>query len=132
MRHHNPSNVSRFSHRRQPGHLNMPYQLNYVKSYQKNEFKNLTKKSSVIKILQFVADRDNCTRAEINVGVYGFKTVEDARAYGRGFNSAMYAQLLYIDLIDYDKNFRYHITEKGRKVLEQSYINDIVKSMFTK
>ena len=132
MRHHNPSNVSQFSHRRFPGHLNMPYQLNYVKSYRRNGFKNVTKKSAVVKILQFVADHENCTRAEINVGVYGFKSVESARKYGRGYNSAMYAQLLYLDLLDYDKSFRYHVTEKGLNVLKQSYINDVIKNQFTK
>lgn len=42
--------------------------------------------------------------------------------------SRYFAELLWSDMIDYDeKTFKYHVTEKGRDLLETAYLNDNIK-----
>lgn len=128
MRHLNPMCSSSYPFYNCKKHsVNIPYNTQYIESYQKTKFRNTANSNrSYVKILQFVADHDGCTRAEIQVGVGYYESMEAFRndPNSRGYNSAFYAQLLYIDLIDYDKNYKYHITEKGREVLEFAKIND--------
>lgn len=132
MRHYNPTFSSGYpfyaSHKLSKP-ITMPYSRQYINSYKKTKFRNTANSDrTYVKVLQFVADHDGCSRAEINVGLGYYKSVEAARTSGRGFNSCMYSQLLYIDVIDYDKSYRYHITEKGKEVLEFARLNDIKKN----
>lgn len=73
-----------------------------------------------VQILQFVYDHPNCTRAEIYEAVWGGK-------FTSGSQSKTFANMLYDDLIDYDKNYRYTIRPFGMKILKQSYVNDNLK-----
>lgn len=70
-----------------------------------------TKDRVYVKILRFVEAHPKCTRDEIQKAVWG--------AARRGLNSTTFAHMLYNDLIDYDKNFRYVIRRKGKDILKQ-------------
>lgn len=86
-------------------------------------FKSPSTDKSYVKILQYVADNDGCTRAEILVGIGRYKTIEQARTEGRGQWSHIFAKLLYKNWLDYDEDKRYHITSDGEDVLECAYLN---------
>jgi hypothetical protein len=90
------------------------------------DFRKPASDETYIKILQYVADHPECKRAEILVGIGRYKTVEQARKEGHAQWSGIFSKLLYKDYLDYDeKTFKYHITEKGQEVLENSYLNDM-------
>ena len=90
------------------------------------DFRRASSNETYIKILQYVADHPDCKRAEILVGIGRYKTVEQARKEGHAQWSGIFSKLLYKDYLDYDeKTFKYHITEKGQEILENSYLNDM-------
>ena len=93
-----------------------------------------TKKCWYIKILQYVSDHPNCKRAEILNGIFLslFKTVEDAKKFGRGYACNTFANIIYDDFIDYDKSFRYTITDRGQKILKNFYIQEMAKTVLNK
>lgn len=99
--------------------VDTPYLHDYVNAYDKSGFKNASQKKVYVKFLRYIADHDGCTRKDILKGL--------GRSTDRGQNSSLFAQLLYLDLIDYDKNFKYHITDKGEEVLNAAYMNDMEK-----
>jgi hypothetical protein len=71
--------------------------------------------------LRYIADNPGSTRKEI---LDGLGRLKGAACGGRGQNSSLFAQLLYLDLIDYDDKFKYFITGKGEEVLETAKKND--------
>ena len=101
--------------------LTEPHEQDYVKSYKNNGFKNASSKNTYVKFLRYIADNPGSTRKEILDGLGRLKGAADG---GRGQNSSLFAQLLYLDLIDYDDKFKYFITDKGEKVLETAKKND--------
>lgn len=139
MRHHNPTSVSYFYHSSiRNSKIMEPYFSEYIRSYEKNGFKNATSKNRYIKILQYVADHDGCKRVDIIRDVYGYKNADRKDPWYknmrmcRGQGSSLFSQLLYVDVLDYDKNFNYHITERGREVLKNAYLNDCLKYVMKK
>jgi len=83
-------------------------------------------------VLQYVEDHEGCKRTDIIRDVWHKDVTKmdpnwpKRKAY-RGYGSIMLAQLLYINVIDYNKDFCYYITERGREVLRKAYINDMAK-----
>lgn len=132
MRHYNPTSVSRWSGRYLKT-VTKPYNHQYVDSYKNSGFKNANSKKTYVKVLQYIADHDGCKRVDIIRDVFGYKNVnaKDKWYPGhrtcRGQFSGGFSQLLYIDVIDYDENFNYHITSRGREVLKTAYLNDCAK-----
>ena len=110
-----------------------PYGKCYIDAYRKSGFKYASCKKRYVKILQYIADHDGCKRVDIIRDVYGWKNVNARDRYNknarmcRGQGSTVFSELLYLDVIDYDENFCYHITSLGRDVLKNAYINDCVK-----
>jgi len=131
MRHQNRLSVSMYSPYRGK-HIYRPTQRWYINSYINagGAFPRANSKCRYVQILQYIADHDGCTRFDVQRNVWNFHNIP---CHGlvpsdlRGYASAIFSQLLYIDVIDYDKNFRYHITPAGRKVLETAYLNDMAK-----
>lgn len=130
MRHANKYYSSYWRNRH---YVSKPYDRQYIDSYNSNGFANADSKRRYVKILQYIADHDGCKRVDVIRDVYGYKNVDAKDPYYknmrscRGQGSTVFSQLLYIDVIDYDKNFCYHITDRGREVLKTAYINDCAK-----
>jgi hypothetical protein len=101
--------------------LTEPRENDYIKSYRNNGFKNASSKNTYVKFLRYIADNPGSTRKEI---LDGLGRLKGAACGGRGQNSSLFAQLLYLDLIDYDDKFKYFITDKGEEVLEKANKND--------
>lgn len=132
MRHHNPTSVSHWN-RCYGKILYKPYETQYIDSYKSNGFKYASLKKRYVKILRYIADHDGCKRVDIIRDVYGYKNVNAKDKWYpnsricRGQGSTVFSQLLYIDVIDYDAKFCYHITDRGREVLKTAYLNDCAK-----
>ncbi len=93
-RHYKPTMKSYFYFRNSSRPYNKPYSRDYT-------YTRPTKKCWYIKILQYVSDHPNCKRYEILTGIFPwFKTVDDAKKYGRGYASNTFANMLYDVLID--------------------------------
>lgn len=124
MRHFNPTRRSSWCIGGRPYVCNEPYQQCY-------SYTRPTMKCWYVKILQFVYDHPNCTRHEILCGIFPrwFKTIDDAKKWGRGYACNTFANMLYDDLIDYDKKYRYTIRDNGLKVLKRAYIADLAKKI---
>ena len=120
MRHRYPHCKSPWRKRHQ---VVEPYENQYIKSYQNNGFAKANKQKLYVRILDYVFTHPDCKRAEINYGLGKYKSVEAAIDFGRGQYSTVYSQLLYLDLIDYNKAYRYHVTSKGLQVLRRAYEN---------
>ena len=121
------------NHWRGPHAATTPYCICYINAYKNSGFKCANSKNRYVKILQYIADHDGCKRVDVIRDVYRYKNVDakdscykNMRAC-RGQGSTVFSQLLYLDVIDYDKSFCYHITDRGREVLKTAYINDCVK-----
>lgn len=131
MRHINPTYTSYFSPYRRTT-ISKPYDHQYIDAYEKSGFATANSKKRYVKILQYIADHDGCKRADILRDVFKLNVnlkdswYKNALRY-RGHWSAGFSQLLYINVIDYDKNYCYHITERGLKVLKTAYLNDNLK-----
>ena len=111
------------NHWRGPHASTTPYCICYINAYKNSGFKCANSKKRYVKILQYIADHDGCKRVDIIRDVYRYKNMRACRGQG----STVFSQLLYLDVIDYDKNFCYHITDRGREVLKTAYINDCAK-----
>jgi len=127
MRHYNPTSTSCLSHRVR--RRTCPYYHQYTDSYNRTGFANADSSKRYVQILKYIADHDGCKRNVINIAVFKMNPdyVFSKGSPARGYASIIFSQLLYLDLIDYDSEYRYHITDKGNEVLERSYINDLVK-----
>lgn len=73
-------------------------------------FKNPTKGRTYVKVLRFVESHPKCSRRDIQFGVW--------RNHKRS-NSTLFSQMIYADLIGYNKDFEYSITRKGRSILNK-------------
>lgn len=93
-----------------------PYQRLYAYTKPSMKFKYM-------QVIQFVADHDGCKRKDISRGVWKVEPNND------GFMSQVYSNLLYDNCIDYDMSFGYHITDEGRALLEEAYLNDMAKAV---
>ena len=115
MRHYNPrASYSSCSHRR--GEIiTEPYVQLYT--YTKPSMRYM-----YMKLIQYIADHPGLKRKEIVPNVW-----KSIRATNPGYMSGPFAVLLNDDYIDYDKQYRYFITDLGRALLEGAYLNDCAK-----
>lgn len=93
-----------------PGRENVAYVSPFYGSYCYT-FKNPTKDRVYVKVLKFIDEHPKCKRTDIQNAIWG-----SAR---RGLHSTTFAHMLYHDLIDYDKQFRYVIRRKGKNILKK-------------
>lgn len=126
MRHYNPTRHSLWHNHGKPYVCHEPYNRNYT-------YTRPSKQCWYVKILQYVYDHPNCTRNEILCGIFPnwFKTVDEAKKWGRGYATNTFANMLFDDLIDYDKKYRYTIQQKGLEVLKRMYIDEALKKHFS-
>ena len=82
------------------------------------KWNNATPSRRYIQILQYIFDNPKCKRSEIIAHFYGIP-----KELGRGQISSLFSCMLFDDLIDYDRSYRYVITEKGKKLLCHTYSN---------
>lgn len=75
------------------------------------KFNSPTNGRVYVKILKFVASHPECTRKEIQIGVWGEAS--------RGMNSTTFAHMIAHGLIGYDKSFRYTIKRGGKNILRK-------------
>lgn len=126
MRHLNPR-VN--SHWRRPHTVSAPYNHEYVDAYYSGSMKRCANRNRrYIQVLNYIAQNPDCKRYDILVGlgvIHPEKQYHD-RYNKRGQHSSLFAQLLYLDLIDYDKNYRYTITNRGIELLEDAAANNVV------
>ena len=87
-------------------------------------YKKPSMKRRYMQVIQFIADHDGCSRRECTAYIWNGN---DPARVGRGEMSIVYSNLLWKDFIDYDKKFRYHVTEKGLKLLKEAYLNDCIE-----
>lgn len=114
MRHHNPTSTSLWSfHRNQKCYS--PYQQNYT-------FTKPTPERTYVKVIKFVAEHPNCKRIDI---IRGLWWPNANKTDARGEQSALFSNLLYADLIDYNYNYEYTVTQKGYDVLRRAGITEI-------
>ena len=106
--------------------VSIPYDHNYILQFQKDGFESALPRKTYVKILQYVYDHDGCTRKDILKGIGQY----DGRASdGRGQLSSIFSQLLYVDVLDYDKHYKYHLGKNGLKVLGQAYNNELDRNL---
>ena len=114
MRHHNPTSTSYFSlHHNQKCYS--PYQQNYT-------FTKPTPERSYIKVIKFVAEHPHCKRIDI---IRGLWWPNATKIDARGEQSALFSNLLYADLIDYNDKYEYIVTPFGLNLLKQAGITEI-------
>lgn len=85
--------------------VNRPHQIVKFNSKPKAHQKHIL-------ILKYVAEHPKCLRREIVDYIKPGCWINP-----RGYMSLIFSNLLYHDFIDYDKNYRYTITEKGMQRL---------------
>lgn len=114
MRHHNPRSTSCWSHYyRKP--VYSPYQQQY-------SWTNATPNCRYVEVMKFILAHPNCKRIDIIRGVWGHGgSANDLR----GYMSNLFANMLYSDLIDYNDNYEYCVTEYGRKILRKAGVTEI-------
>lgn len=119
MRHYNPtcSSYSWNPLHRKGDKVTRPYLRPYT-------YTKPSAQRTYIKVIQFISDHPNCKRFDIQVGVFGYRDDPLSKEFARGNQSSLFSNLLYDDLIDYDKSYRYHITDKGLALLKRAYLND--------
>lgn len=106
--------------------ISIPYDHHYILQFQKDGFKHALPRKTYVKILQYVYDHDGCTRKDILRGIGQY----DGRAGdGRGQLSSIFSQLLYVDVLDYDKHYKYHLGKNGMKVLGHAYNNEMDRNL---
>ena len=116
MRHHNPTVKWSFTH---PfgGTVYRPYiDGNYT-------YEKASPERAYVKVLKFVAEHPNCKRFDIIKALWCPNTTDAKQC--RGTNSALFACLLYDDLLDYNCKYEYTVTKKGYDVLRRAGIKEI-------
>ena len=88
--------------------VNRPYDGGF--GYHTYNFTCPTKDRVYVKVLKFVAEHPKCKRRDIQFGVWGNHNKS---------NSTLFAQMLYHDILDYNKNFEYRVTRKGKNLLRK-------------
>ena len=88
------------------------YEKPYISSWDGRyyTFGNPTSDRVYVKVLMFVESHPKCKRADIQFGVWGNHNKS---------NSTLFAQMLYADILDYNKNFEYRVTRKGKNILKK-------------
>jgi hypothetical protein len=84
------------------------------------KWNNATPSRRYIQILQYIFDHPKCKRSDIITHFYGIP-----KALGRGHISSLFSCMLFDDLIDYDRTYCYVITEKGKTLLRNTYLNAV-------
>ena len=127
MRHYNPKCSSYCWNpiHRKGDIVTRPYLMPY-------SFTRPSASRTYIKVIQYIYDHPKCARFDIQVGVFGYRDNALSKELARGNQSSLFANLLYADFIDYDKQYRYTVTEKGLKLLKQAYLNDMAKLVKSK
>lgn len=115
MRHRNAISNSYFSGRGR--RIYSPYRQNYT-------FTRPTKNSRYVQVMKYIIEHPNCKRFDILVGVFGIKNVPGAKYSSRGHMSSLFSNMLYFDIIDYNNNFEYRVTEKGKQILRNIGITE--------
>lgn len=110
MRHLNPLCTSCWSAFRGE-HRYEPYEIDRL------SFSKPSPERRYIQLIKWIAEHPQCTRREAQLGVWNTTSP--------GYQSATFAVLLYKDFIDYDKNFRYTVTESGKQLLKKAGIKEI-------
>lgn len=110
MRHRNPISTSYFSFHRGE-RVTVPY---LAKNW---NFSRASQNRRYVQVVKWIAEHPQCTRKEVQLGVWNTK--------GRGYQSSLFATLLYKDFIDYDKKFKYTVTERGKSLLKKAGIKEI-------
>ena len=114
MRHHNSTSTSCFSFRR--GHVcTAPYCRNYT-------YTRPTPERTYIKVVKFVAEHPGCKRIDI---IRALWRPNAERRAARGEQSMLFANLLYNDLIDYDSEYEYYVTQDGVDLLRKAGIKEL-------
>ena len=108
MRHLNREMNSYFRHTHNPY---KPYQTPYT-------FTRASMKCRYVKFLDYIAKHPGCKRFDIICDVYGYNKDRLTPAMVRGQASLIFANLLYQDVIDYDKQYRYTLTDRGQQILD--------------
>lgn len=106
MRHHNPTIRNWHGHR---VIATAPTQQNY-------KYNKPTPKRKYIQVISYIAKNLGCGRLAIQRAVWG-RGLNSTAHEMRGYMSATFANLLYNDFIDYNKNYEYRVTEKGYALL---------------
>jgi len=99
---------SEMRHVKIPNHPNRPYEGAW--GYHTYNFTSPTKDRVYVRVLKFVETHPKCRRSDIQFGVWGNHNKS---------NSTLFAQMLYHDILDYNRNFEYRITRKGRSILKK-------------
>jgi len=87
---------------------NVPYQGCW--GYHSYNFTCPTKDRIYVKVLRFVESHPRCKRSDIQFGVWGNHNKS---------NSTLFAQMLYHDILDYNRKFEYKVTRKGKNLLRK-------------
>jgi len=114
MRHHNPTSTSYYS-RYHNQKCYSPYQRNYT-------YTKPTPERAYVKVIKFVAEHPNCKRIDI---IRALWCPNATKFTARGEQSALFSNLLYDDLIDYNYNYEYTVTQKGYDLLRKAGIKEI-------
>ena len=110
MRHLNPISTSYFSFHRGV-RVVVPYSIDNW------NFSRASQKRRYVQVVKWIAEHPQCTRKEVQLGVWNTS--------GRGYQSSLFATLLFEDFIDYDKKFKYTVTEHGKSLLKKAGIKEI-------
>jgi len=109
MRHRNPKSASYFS----PRHGEKCYSP-YLKPY---TYTRPTPARAYVKVVKFIAEHPDCKRIDVIRGLWR----PNANAFdARGFQSSLFANLLYADFIDYNSKHEYNATQKGYDLLKHA------------
>ena len=84
---------------------NRPNQCEYT-------FKRPTPNRVYVKILRFVESHPRCRRRDIREAIWG-------KGAERGQCSTTFANMLYRDILDYNRRFEYKVTRKGKGILRK-------------
>ena len=110
MRHRNPKSYSIFY--KSGTERRVPY------TYGKYTYGKPSPERAYVKVVKFVAEHPNCKRIDIIRGIWR----PNAKAFMRGHQSSLLANLLYEDFIDYNRKYEYSITPKGYELLKRAGI----------
>lgn len=70
------------------------------------------KNRKYVQVLQYIWNNPNCTRTEIINAIWNkFIAIN-------GYQSQLFSHMIFDNLIDYDKKYRYTITSKGLEILK--------------
>ena len=108
MRHHNPKCKNQY----------FGYTSKYIAPFGRNHsYARPNKNRTYIKVLQYIKDNPGCKRYDVICDLCRYDRNLVKPYDVRGQYSTLFANLLYDNMIDYDKKYRYEITECGENLL---------------